>query len=98
MLVYRGYGVFIVLLDYFMGIYLGTKFLPSFLPTEKQQYIALIVYQVVITLINFCLAKFLNREEVKHTVYGGKLETVVLIGGAAGMLLILLMAKEVFMS
>lgn len=68
---------------------------PCLFKTEKQQYIALLLFHIVITGINFFLLKFLNRKEVKHTVYGLRLEYVVLFVGILFLPLIIMMCKDV---
>lgn len=95
MVIFSGYGLIIVLMDYFGGIFLLSKLSPYLFATEKQQYLALIAFHVIITFINYYLARFLNRKEIRHTVYGGKLEMVVLIAGVACMALILMMSKDI---
>ena len=68
---------------------------PCLFKTEKQQYIALLLFHIVITGINFCFLKYLNRKEVKHTVYGLRLEYVVLFVGILFLPLIIMMCKDV---
>lgn len=95
MISFSGYGLIIVIADYFGGLFLLSKLSPFFLKTEKQQYIALLLFHIAITGINFFLSKYLNRKEVKHTVYGLKLEVVVLCVGIIFLPLIILMCKNV---
>ena len=56
MVIFSGYGLVIVLMDYFGGIFLLSKLSPYLFTTEKQQYLALIAFQVIITFINYYLA------------------------------------------
>lgn len=72
-----------------------SKLSPCLFKTEKQQYIALLLFHILITGINFFLLKFLNRKEVKHTVYGLRLEYVVLFVGILFLPLIIMMGKDV---
>ncbi|MGP1376777.1 MAG: hypothetical protein ACTTKS_04325 [Bulleidia sp.] len=95
MVIFSGYGLFIVLVDYFGGLFLISKFSSYLFTTEKQQYFALIAFHLLITIFNFFLAKYLNREEVRHTVYRIKLETFVLAAGAFLLVPMLLMIKDI---
>lgn len=98
MVQFRGYGLIIVVIDYFGGLVLLSKLSPYFFKTEKHQYIALLLFHIIITGINFFLSKYLNRREVKHTVYGLKLEYVVLFAGVIFLPLIIMMCKDVLLS
>ncbi len=95
MISFSGYGLIIVIADYFGGLVLLSKLSPYFFKTEKQQYIALLLFHLAITGINFFFSKYLNRKEVKHTVYGLRLEVVVLCVGIIFLPLIILMCKDV---
>lgn len=95
MINFSGYGLIIVVVDYFGGLVLLSKISPYLFETEKQQYTALLLFHIVITGINFFLSKYLNRKEVKHTVYGLRLEYVVLFVGIIFLPLIVMMCKDV---
>lgn len=95
MIRFSGYGLIIVLVDYFGGLCLLSKLSPWFFKTEKQQYLALLLFHIVISLINFFLAGYLNRKQIKHTVYGIRLEIVVLAVGLILLPLIILMGKDI---
>lgn len=95
MIQFSGYGLIIVIVDYFGGLALLSKLSPYLFKTEKAQYIAILLFHIVITCINFFLSKYLNRKEVKHTVYGLKLEHVVLFVGMIFLPLIIMMCKDV---
>lgn len=95
MISFSGYGLIVVIADYFGGLFLLSKLSPYFFKTEKQQYIALLLFHLAITGINFFFSKYLNRKEVKHTVYGLRLEVVVLCVGIIFLPLIILMCKDV---
>lgn len=95
MIQFRGYGLIVVVIDYFGGLVILSKLSSYFFKTEKQQYIALLSFHIIITGINFFLSKYLNRKEVKHTVYGLKLEYVVLFVGVILLPLIIMMSKDV---
>ena len=95
MISFSGYGLIIVIADYFGGLVLLSKLSPFLFKIEKQQYIALLLFHIAITGINFFLSKYLNRKEVKHTVYGLRLENVVLCVGIIFLPLIILMCKNV---
>lgn len=95
MINFSGYGLIIVVADYFGGLVLLSRLSPCLFKTEKQQYIALLLFHIVITGINFCFLKYLNRKEVKHTVYGLRLEYVVLFVGILFLPLIIMMCKDV---
>ena len=92
---FSGYGLIIVVADYFGGLAILSKLSPCIFKIEKQQYIALLLFHIVITGINFCSLKYLNRKEVKHTVYGLRLEYVVLFVGILFLPLIIMMCKDV---
>ncbi len=95
MINFSGYGLIIVVADYFGGLVLLSKLSPYLFTTEKQQHIALLLFHIAITVINFFLLKYLNRKEVKHTVYGMRLEYVVLFVGIIFLPLIVMMCKDV---
>ena len=95
MINFTGYGLIIVVADYFGGLVLLSKLSPYLFKTEKQQYIALLLFHIVITGVNFVLSKYLNRKEVKHTVYGLRLEYIVLFVGIIVLPLIIMMCKDV---
>lgn len=95
MIRFRGYGLLIVLADYVGGMTLLSKFAPKIFKTDKQQYIVLFLFHVLITLINFCLIKYLNRKEVKHTIFELKLEIVVLVLGGILLLPLIMMGKDI---
>ena len=81
MISFKGYGIIIVMADYFGGLVILSKLSPYLFKIEKQQYIALLLFHIIITGINFFLLKYLNRNEIKHTVYNMRLEYVVLFVG-----------------
>ncbi|AVM69763.1 hypothetical protein C3V36_11240 [Lachnospiraceae bacterium oral taxon 500] len=95
MVQFSGYGLIIVVIDYFGGIFLLSKISPYLFKTEKGQYIALLLFHIIITCINFFLSKYLNRKEVRHTVYGLRLETVVWIVGLIFLPIIMMMGKGI---
>lgn len=76
-----GYGIFLV-----VGIYAATLFgVFKLLPQDTSrmaQVIAIIITVFAATVVNYFLARFLNRHGCKHTVWGGKLQNVVLFLGA----------------
>jgi len=81
MIIFSGYGIIFVLLYYFGGLFLVSKLSPYFFKTEKQQYIVLLLFHIAITFINFLLSKYLNRKELKHTVYELRLEFIMMCKG-----------------
>lgn len=95
MIIYSGYGIILVLVDYFGFLALLSKFGPYILKTQKSQYIGVLLFHIFITLINFYLSKYLNRKEEKHTVYGIKLEKMVLIVGIIIMPLLIMMGRGI---
>lgn len=95
MINFSGYGLIIVVVDYFGGLVVLSKLSPYLFQTEKQQYMALLWFHIVVTVINFALAKYLNRKEVKHTVYGLRLEYVVLFVGMILLPLMIMMGRDV---
>lgn len=95
MINFRGYGLIIVVADYFGGLVLLSKLSPYLFSTERQQYVALLLFHIIITGINFFLLKYLNRKEAKHTVYGLRLEYIVLFIGIIFLPLIVVMCKDV---
>ena len=92
---FRGYGLLIVVADYFGGLVLLSKYASQIFKTDKQQYMTIVVFHVVITLVNFCLAKYLNRNGAEHTVGGVRLETVVWVVGLILLLPIAMMGKDI---
>lgn len=95
MINFSGYGLIIVVVDYFGGLVLLSKLSTYLFETEKQQYTALLLFHIVDTGINFFLSKYLNRKEVKHTVYRLRLEYVVLFVGIIFFPLIIMMCKDI---
>lgn len=95
MIQFSGYGFIIVAVDYFGGLVFLSKFSSYLFKTDKQQCIALLIFHIIITCINFFLSKYLNRKEVKHTVYNLKLEYVVLFVGIILLPLIGMMCKDI---
>lgn len=85
----------IVVADYFGGLALLSKYAPRIFKTDKQQYIAIVVFHVMVTLVNFCLAKHLNRSGAEHTVGGVRLEMVVWVVGLILLLPIVMMGKDI---
>lgn len=92
---FSGYGLIIVVIDYFGGLVLLSKLSPLFFQTKKQQYIALVLFHILITGFNFLLSRYLNRKEVKHTVYGLRLEKVILFVGFILLPILVLMGKDI---
>lgn len=92
---FKGYGLLIVVADYFAGLFLLSKHASQIFKTDKQQYITIVVFHVAMTLVNFCLAKYLNRNGADHTVGGVRLETVVWVVGLILLLPIVMMGKDI---
>ncbi len=95
MVQFSGYGLIIVIVDYFGGIALLSKLSPYIFKTEALQYVALLLFHIVITCINFFFSRYLNRKEVKHSVYGIRLEKVVLFVGVIFLLFIIMMGRDI---
>ena len=95
MIQFTGYGLIIVVIDYFGGLVLLSKLSPYLFKTEEQQYLALLSFHIIISCINFFFSKYLNRKEVKHTVYGLRLEKLVLFVGVIFLPLIIMMGKDI---
>jgi membrane protein len=95
MIQFTGYGLIVVVIDYFGGLVLLSKLSPYLFKTEEQQYLALLSFHIIISCVNFFLSKYLNRKEVKHTVYGLRLEKLVLFVGIIFLPLIIMMGKDI---
>lgn len=95
MIQFSGYGLIIVVLDYFGGIFLLSQLSPYLFKTFKEQYITLLLFHIIITIINFCLVKYLNREEVNHTVFELRLEYAVLATGLLLLPIVIMMGKGI---
>ena len=89
MISFKGYGIIIVMADYFGGLVILSKLSPYLFKAEKQQYIALLLFHIIITGINFFLLKYLNRNEVNM-----RLEYVVLFVGIILFLPIFMICKD----
>ena len=50
MIQFSGYGLIIVVLDYFGGIFLLSQLSPYLFKTFKEQYIALFFFHIIITI------------------------------------------------
>ena len=95
MISFSGYGLIVVLVDYFGGLFLLSKYSSYFFKTERQQYIALLLFHIIISCINFVLIKYLNRKEVKHMVYGIRLEIFVFVIALIFLPFIIMMGKDI---
>ncbi len=95
MIQFSGYGIIIVVIDYFGGLVLLSKLSPYLFNGERQQYTALLLFHIIVSCINFFFSKYLNRKEVRHTVYGLRLEKVVLFIGLIFLPLIIMMGKDI---
>lgn len=95
MIQFRGYGLFIVFVDYFGGLFALNQFGPTYLNTEKQQYLALLLFHIIISAVNFFFARFLNRKGVKHTFFELSLEKFVLVVGLIFLPIVILMGRGV---
>ncbi len=93
MINFEGYGFLIVVMDYFGGLVLLSKLSPYLFHSEKQQYLALVLFHIGITCVNYLLARYLNRDGAEHTVYGARLENAVLAVGLIFMPIVILMGK-----
>ena len=90
----RGYGMFVV-----MGVYLFFFVMLSlFGPTSGRiaEIMAIIVALTLATSISFFIAKWLNRDGSRHTVYDMRLEKAVLAFGVVLVSLALLMLHAEF--
>lgn len=77
MVPFTGWGLLYVLVIYLGGIALmGRLPFVRALPFSSQMILVAIAH-VVLSCINYFLAKYLNRHEVKHTVAGMRLEKIV---------------------
>ncbi|KGN90205.1 hypothetical protein HQ45_05275 [Porphyromonas crevioricanis] len=96
MIPFTGPGIILVLVVYFGGILLVGK-LPfvSSLPFKTQVLLVLLTH-VVLSVVNYFLAKFLNRNGVKNTVASLRLEKVVLFMSIVFSFIILLMVYGEF--
>lgn len=91
MINYTGFGVWLVLAIYVSGYALLSQFVPMLVLKPEHQMYVLLAYHFLATAINFFLAKRLNRNGSVHTVYGLKLEIIVLIFGGLGLIPMMLM-------
>lgn len=91
MIYYTGFGMWLVLAIYVLGFALLSQVVPMLVPKPEHQMYALLAYHFLAAAINFFMAKRLNRNGSVHTVYGLKLEMIVLIFGALGLVPMLLM-------
>lgn len=95
MINFEGYGFLIVVMDYFGGLVLLSKLSLHLFRSEKEQYLALILFHIGITCANYLLARYLNRDGAKHTVYGARLENTVLAVGLIFLPVVILMGRGV---
>ena len=95
MLQFRGFGLALVCTIYFAGLFWMSKATQYFGMKEKEQYILLIGFHIFVSCINYFLARFLNRKEVKHSVFELGLEVVVLFVAILLSVLIAMMAKGI---
>lgn len=90
MIICSGYGLFVVIGVYVLCFFAVSKIMPPY-TTDFAQTILLVAVCIFSTIINYIIAKALNKKEVKHTVYGARLEKVVLCLGAFLLFLALIM-------
>ena len=88
-----GYGLFLVILIYVGGPLL--VYWPFANASRLVQMLSLVCTNIVCTVLSYLLAKRLNRDGVKHTVWGVRLEKVVLVlgGGLLWLSLIMLLGE-----
>lgn len=93
---HKGVGLSCVILIYFVGISQASSlpFISS--QDHKTQVIALVVTHAILCLINYLLAKFLNRNGVKHSVGGMPLEKFVIYFSLIFSFLVLIMVYGEF--
>ena len=68
---------------YVMVIYIGGMYLISKLPfigskSSKVQIIVILISHIILSTINYLLSRFLNRNGVRHSVAGARLENTVI--------------------
>lgn len=90
MILVSGYGLFVIIGVYVISFFAVSKIMPSN-TTNFTQTILIVVTCVFTSVINYIIAKLLNKKEVKHTVCGARLEIVVLCLGAFLLFLALMM-------
>ena len=95
MLQFRGFGLVLVCAIYFAGLFWMSRVVLYFGLKEKEQYILLIVFHFSISCMNYSIARFLNRKEVKHTVFELRLEVIVMFFAILASVFIALMAKGI---
>lgn len=95
MLQFRGFGLVLVCTIYFTGLFWMSRAVSYFGVKEKEQYIILIAFHIFVSCINYFLARFLNRKEVKHTVFELRLEVVVLFVAILLSFLLIFMVKGI---
>ena len=74
----QGLGLFYVMVIYIGGMYLISKlpFISS--QSSKVQIIVILISHIILSTINYFLSRFLNRNGVKHSVAGARLENAVI--------------------
>ena len=95
MLQFRGFGFALVCTIYFGGLFWMSKLVLYLGLKEKEQYVLLIIIHIFLSIINYFISRFLNRKEIKHTVFELKLETVVLFVAFLLSVFVVLMSKGV---
>ena len=74
----QGLGLFYVIVIYIGGMYLISKlpFIGS--KSSKVQIIVILISHIILSTINYLLSRFLNRNGVRHSVAGARLENAVI--------------------
>jgi len=74
----QGQGLFYVMVIYIGGMYLISKlpFIGS--KSSKVQIIVILISHIILSTINYLLSRFLNRNGVRHSVAGARLENAVI--------------------
>lgn len=89
-----GYGLFLVLLIYVGGLSCVSQLFAD--ASRMTQILSIVCTGVVATVLNYLLARRLNRNGVKHAVWEVRLEYVVLVLGGVLILLALMMLMGEF--
>ncbi|MGF7109485.1 hypothetical protein [Treponema pedis] len=92
----RGLGLFYVTVIYIGGMSLISKlpFIGS--QSGRVQIIVVLISHIILSSINYFLARFLNRNGVKHSVAGLRLEKVIIFLGLLLLFVIVLMVYGEF--
>lgn len=89
MLVFTGYGLILCLFLYVGIMFVVSRFIPES-ATKFDTVLFLVIGNIIATIINYLIAKQLNKDELKHTIGAGVPLEKAILGLGIGVLVLAL--------